>query len=134
MSIYTRNFQKKRHGWLSYQITFSFVLEKVRYINSDCAHKHSEVDIKKNAWVFRNQFFQESVRIPMGTNCSPLLADLLLYSNEAEFFVFKTLYLKKINNSLWLSTQLSGIVTTYYHYTIVTSILKSARHIPVNLK
>jgi hypothetical protein len=35
--------------------------------------------------VFGNQIFQQTVGIPMGTNCAPLLADLFLYSYEAEF-------------------------------------------------
>ena len=35
--------------------------------------------------VFGIQVFQQSVGIPMGTNCAPLLADLFLYSYEAEF-------------------------------------------------
>ena len=30
-------------------------------------------------------FFQQIVGIPMGTNCDPLLADLFLYSYEADF-------------------------------------------------
>ena len=34
---------------------------------------------------FDVQIFQQSVGIPMGTNCAPLLADLFLYSYEAEF-------------------------------------------------
>ena len=34
---------------------------------------------------FGGQIFQQSVGIPMGTNCAPLLADLFLYSYEAEF-------------------------------------------------
>ena len=29
--------------------------------------------------------FQQTIGIPMGTNCAPLLADLFLYSYEAEF-------------------------------------------------
>ena len=29
--------------------------------------------------------FQQAIWIPMGTNCAPLLADLFLYSYEAEF-------------------------------------------------
>jgi hypothetical protein len=29
--------------------------------------------------------FQQTVGIPMGTNCAPLLADLLLYSYKADF-------------------------------------------------
>jgi hypothetical protein len=35
--------------------------------------------------VFGDQVFQQSVYIPMGTNCAPSLADLFLYSYEAEF-------------------------------------------------
>ena len=31
------------------------------------------------------QVFQQTIGIPMGTNCAPLLADLFLYSYEAEF-------------------------------------------------
>jgi hypothetical protein len=34
---------------------------------------------------FGDQVFQQSVGIPMGTNCTPLLTDLFLYSYEAEF-------------------------------------------------
>ena len=35
--------------------------------------------------VFGDHVFQQSVDIPMNTNCAPLLADLFLYSYEAEF-------------------------------------------------
>ena len=35
--------------------------------------------------VFAGKFFQQIVGIPMGTNCAPLLADIFLYSYEAEF-------------------------------------------------
>jgi hypothetical protein len=56
-------------------------------------HKYSEVDIEEMLGflidyifvVFGNQIFQQTVRIPMGTNCAPLLGDLFLYSYEAEF-------------------------------------------------
>jgi hypothetical protein len=34
---------------------------------------------------FRNQVFQQTVGILMGTNYAPLLGDLFLYSYEAEF-------------------------------------------------
>jgi catechol 2,3-dioxygenase-like lactoylglutathione lyase family enzyme len=34
---------------------------------------------------FGDQVFQQSVDIPRGTDCVPLLADLFLYSYEAEF-------------------------------------------------
>ena len=35
--------------------------------------------------VFAGKVFQQIVGIPMGTNCVPLLADIFLYSYEAEF-------------------------------------------------
>ena len=35
--------------------------------------------------VFAGKVFQQIISIPMGTNCAPLLADMFLYSNEAEF-------------------------------------------------
>ena len=34
---------------------------------------------------FGGRIFQQTSGIPMGTNCAPLLADLFLYSYEAEF-------------------------------------------------
>jgi len=34
---------------------------------------------------FRGRIFQQTVGIPMGTNCAPRLADLFLHSYEAEF-------------------------------------------------
>ena len=60
--------------------------------HSDSPYKYSETDIKgmlgflvDNIYVvFGDQVFQQSVGIPMGTNCAPLLADLFLYSYEAE--------------------------------------------------
>jgi hypothetical protein len=60
---------------------------------SDSPYKYSEADIKgmlgflvDNIYVvFGDQIFQQSVGIPMGTNCAPLLTDLFLYSYEAEF-------------------------------------------------
>ena len=35
--------------------------------------------------MFVGRVFQQSVGIPMRTNCTPLLADLFLYSYEADF-------------------------------------------------
>ena len=35
--------------------------------------------------VFAGKVFQQKIGIPMGTNCAPLLADIFLYSYEAEF-------------------------------------------------
>jgi hypothetical protein len=59
----------------------------------DSPYKYSEADIKgilgflvDNIFVvFGDQVFQQSIGIPMGTNSAPLLADLFLYSYEAEF-------------------------------------------------
>jgi hypothetical protein len=61
--------------------------------HSDSTHKYSEADFKSmlgflvdNMYVvFRDQVFQQSVGIPVGTNFVPLLADLFLYSYETEF-------------------------------------------------
>ena len=35
--------------------------------------------------VFGEKVFQQIVGIPIGTNCAPLLADIFLYSHEADF-------------------------------------------------
>ena len=35
--------------------------------------------------MFGGRVFQQTVSIPMGTNCAPLLSDLFLYSYEADF-------------------------------------------------
>jgi hypothetical protein len=64
----------------------------VKY-HSDCTRKYSEVEIKKilefliyNIYVVvGGQIFRQFVGIPMGTKCAPLLAELFLYSYEAEF-------------------------------------------------
>ena len=61
--------------------------------HADSNKKFSETDIIKmldflidNIFVtFGGRVFQQTVGIPMGTNCAPLLADLFLYYYEAEF-------------------------------------------------
>jgi hypothetical protein len=63
----------------------------VRHLDSP--YKYYEGDIQgmlgflvDNMYVvFGDQVFQHYVGFPMGTNCAPLLADLFLYSYEAEF-------------------------------------------------
>ena len=35
--------------------------------------------------MFKRRVFKQTVGIPMVTNCAPLLADLFLYSYEADF-------------------------------------------------
>ena len=61
--------------------------------HSDSKNKYTEDDIINmleflvdNIFVvFGGKVFQQIVGIPMGTNCAPLLADIFLYSCEAEF-------------------------------------------------
>ena len=61
--------------------------------HSDSNSEYTEDDIIKmleflvdNIFVvFAGKVFQQIVGIPMGTNCAPLLADIFLYSYEAEF-------------------------------------------------
>ena len=61
--------------------------------HSDAKQKYTEQDIVgmlefliDNIFVeFGGLIFQQTIGIPMGTNCAPLLADLFLYSYEAEF-------------------------------------------------
>ena len=60
--------------------------------HSDSKNKYSEDDIIKmleflvdNIFVvFAGKVFQQTVGIPMSTNCAPLL-DIILYSYEADF-------------------------------------------------
>ena len=61
--------------------------------HSDSKNKYSEGDIIKmleflfdDIFVgFAGKVFQETVGIPICTNCAPLLADFFLYSYVAEF-------------------------------------------------
>ena len=61
--------------------------------HSDSKNKYTEDDIVNmleflvdNIFVvFGGKVFPQIVGIPMGTNCAPLLADIFLYSYEAEF-------------------------------------------------
>ena len=41
--------------------------------------------IENTLAIFGERIFQQTVGIPMGTNCAPHLADLFLYSYEADF-------------------------------------------------
>ena len=61
--------------------------------HSDTAQKYTDADVIKmleylidNIFVeFCGRIFQETIGIPIGTNCEPLLADLFSYLYEAEF-------------------------------------------------
>ena len=52
--------------------------------HSDSTKKFSETDIINISVIFGGRVFQRTVGIPMSTNCA-LLADLFLYSYEADF-------------------------------------------------
>ena len=56
--------------------------------------------------VFAGKVFQQIVGIPMGTNCAPLLADIFLYSYEAEFIVFALNWKEEISISVQLHIQI----------------------------
>jgi hypothetical protein len=59
--------------------------------HSHSVKKFSETDTIKMFLIdnifamFDRRVFQQTVGIPNGTNCAPLLADLFLYSYEADF-------------------------------------------------
>ena len=63
--------------------------------HSDSKSKYTEEDIIRvleflvdNIFVvFAGKVFQQIIGIPMGTNCTPLLADIFLYSYDAEFIL-----------------------------------------------
>jgi hypothetical protein len=63
------------------------------FVKKNTTKKFSETDIINmlqflidNIFViFDRLVFQQTVGIPMGTNCAPLLADLFLYSYEVDF-------------------------------------------------
>jgi hypothetical protein len=70
---------------------------ETRYIHSDSPYKYSEADIKgmlgflvDNIYAaFGDQVFQQSVGIPMGTNCAPLLADLFFKNCDRIIIIIK---------------------------------------------
>jgi hypothetical protein len=110
----------------------------VKY-HSDSMHNYSKVDIKNmleflidNIYVVvRGQVFQLSVGIPMGTNCARLLANLFLYSYEAEF-IQKLLHDEKKKSLAVAFNSNFDISTTFCPLTIIISILMSIRYIPMN--
>ena len=53
----------------------------LKLISSTC----SSFFVIDNIFIFGWRVFQQTVGIPMGTSCAPLLADLFLYSYEADF-------------------------------------------------
>ena len=71
--------------------------------HSDSKNKYIEDDIiymleflVNNIFVvFGGKVFQQIVGIPMGTNCAPLLADIFMYSYEAEFIQSKCFQMER---------------------------------------
>ena len=83
--------------------------------HSDSKNKYTEYDIinmleflvDKMFVVFGGKVFKQVVGIPMGTNCAPLLADIFLYSYEAEFIQsLLSTGKKKISISIQLHIQI----------------------------
>jgi hypothetical protein len=92
---------------------------------------------------FSGLVFQQTISIPMGTNCVPLLADLFLHANEADFLQWllknedrklpQTFYssfhwknkkltaLKSNSNTVWFNFQ------TYIYIYIVETGIKGLR-------
>ena len=83
--------------------------------HSDSKNKYTEDDIINTLEflldnifvVFGGKVFQQIVGIPIGTNCAPLLADIFLYSYEAEFIQYLlSTGKKKISISVQLHKQI----------------------------
>ena len=87
-AFYSKN-GKKRYEYIVVNYNSSYFVKG----NSDAKHKFTDDDIVgminfliDNIFVeCGGEVFQQVIGIPMGTNCAPLLADLFLYSYEAEF-------------------------------------------------
>ena len=80
---------KSRYKYLVYGRESSyFVLQdtdsKSKYAEDDIINM-LEFTIDSIFVTFGKQSFQQTIGIPMETNCAPFLADLFLYSYESEF-------------------------------------------------
>ena len=56
---------------------------------------------------FGGHVYQQTVGIPMGTNCAPLVADLFLYSYEADF-------VQHLHKSTFKKQKISINLTIFY--------------------
>ena len=82
--------------------------------------------------VFEGKFFQQIIGIPMGTNCAPLLADIFLYSYEAEFIQsLLSTGRKRLASQLNFTLDIS---MTYYSLITLTLKIISVKCIPLNLR
>ena len=75
-------FHKNGNRLFQYVVTGMFGITLMRHKYSD-AEKMPEYLIGNIFVEFGGRIFQQTIGIPMGTNCAPLLADLFLYSYEA---------------------------------------------------
>ena len=81
--------RKKRYEYIVVKYNSTYFVKS----HSDAKHKYTVDDIVRminflidNIFVeCGGEIFQQVIGIPMGTNCAPLLADIFLYSYEAEF-------------------------------------------------
>ena len=91
--LYTTIPHFKLKGKLRELVQLCFIKNYFVKHHSDSTKKFSETDIFNmleflidNIFVMLGgRVFQQTVSIPMDTNCAPLLADLFLYSYEADF-------------------------------------------------
>ena len=108
--------------------------------HSDSKNKYTEEDIIKMLEflvdifvVFAGKVFQQITGIPMGTNCAPLLADIFLYSYEAEFI--QSLLSAGIRSGWHLSsTSHIDTSTTFCPLKTQTFRIISVRCIPLSLR
>ena len=89
--------------------------------------------------VFGGKDFQQIVGIPMGTNCAPLLANIFLYSYEAEFIQSLLSTGKKkisisVQVSIWISTSHTDTSMTYCQSITQTLRIIWVKCIPLSLR
>jgi len=70
------------HGFKAYFVK-NYTNSKTKYTEDDIVNMINF--LIDNIFIFGGRIFQQTVGIPMGTNCAPLLADLFLHSYKAEF-------------------------------------------------
>ena len=85
--------------------------------------------------VFAGKVFQQIMGIPMGTNCAPLLADIFLYSYEAEFIQsLLSAGRKRLASQFKNSTSHIDTLMTYCPLITQTLRIISVRCIPLSLR
>ena len=64
--------------------------------------------------IFRGPVFQQTVDIPMGSNCSPLLADVYLYSYEADSIQSLLQRKEKLAQSIFNEFPIRSLIVPLY--------------------